>query len=479
MKSESAIYTETRSCKNVSGDYEVSPEVICSSMFVDSSFRHFLTRAAKLADSGFEVSLEAGNSEISRIACFIAKKVKGSLTFWVEAECTLVSSYSLQNADGTYRNVTKAEYDADTSSVAKIITEQVTEALANGPSSTFSSGHDTDGRMSRTIELYNATNTYGEDKPTEIHFFVKGHEDDALACLTARLAELTGFGFKMKSYRNRKDYFEGTRGKEKITLYVSTHGANIPAECKSVDVFPSREPGNTLAAWSKIINPDTEADSLKQREDVLNAAINKVNANANLSEREQRVAKAAASGVVSGAKADAKKQGYIDSARGYTTTVAPGIVSNGSPATAKAPAQLPVESRQEAVSSFKPIEDATYTVVSSDGSYRTFRFDTRTEGDLKGKTVISYLSGPDNSTDFQGCAFYDRTNGRVGVWRRYQDNMGNEIQRAVGTIAGNPAEAGLSYAMKSNRCCLCGRKLTVPASLHAGMGPECASKRLF
>jgi hypothetical protein len=36
-----------------------------------------------------------------------------------------------------------------------------------------------------------------------------------------------------------------------------------------------------------------------------------------------------------------------------------------------------------------------------------------------------------------------------------------------------PAEAALAYALESGRCSRCDRELTVPASLHRGMGPEC------
>jgi hypothetical protein len=36
--------------------------------------------------------------------------------------------------------------------------------------------------------------------------------------------------------------------------------------------------------------------------------------------------------------------------------------------------------------------------------------------------------------------------------------------------------AGLFYAMKSQRCWMCNRPLTVPVSLYAGRGQKCARK---
>jgi len=126
------------------------------------------------------------------------------------------------------------------------------------------------------------------------------------------------------------------------------------------------------------------------------------------------------------------------------------------------------------------IQDGTYTVVFGDGHYRTLKFRTKTEGSLAGKTIVSYLSGPDNSTDFTGCAFYDQDRGTTTIWRRYRlkENASfcEEILEAVGVILGNPAKTGEAYALKSGRCCRCGKKLTVPASIHQGMGPDCFAK---
>ena len=43
-------------------------------------------------------------------------------------------------------------------------------------------------------------------------------------------------------------------------------------------------------------------------------------------------------------------------------------------------------------------------------------------------------------------------------------------------ISSDPKGAGEAYALESANCFRCGRKLTVPVSIHRGLGPECASK---
>jgi SNF2 family DNA or RNA helicase len=43
-------------------------------------------------------------------------------------------------------------------------------------------------------------------------------------------------------------------------------------------------------------------------------------------------------------------------------------------------------------------------------------------------------------------------------------------------LTGDYESMGLSYAMNSGRCWKCGRELTVPASIHRGLGPDCAQQ---
>ncbi|MBI4029115.1 MAG: hypothetical protein HY376_02010 [Candidatus Blackburnbacteria bacterium] len=118
------------------------------------------------------------------------------------------------------------------------------------------------------------------------------------------------------------------------------------------------------------------------------------------------------------------------------------------------------------------VEDGTYT-IQLPGEYRTLNVDTPTKGNFAGRTILSYLAGPDNETDFVGFAFVE---GReLRVWRRYADALA--LREAAQVLLGTSdlTALGEAYAMRSGRCYRCGRKLTVPISLHRGMGPICAA----
>jgi len=121
------------------------------------------------------------------------------------------------------------------------------------------------------------------------------------------------------------------------------------------------------------------------------------------------------------------------------------------------------------------MNDGRYTLIYPSGDYRTVRVKTVQKGELKGAQILSLKEGH----HFHGCGFL-RPNGHINFWGRFKsanppERLGR-IQRAVDRIVADPEAAGLAYALKENRCCRCGKELTVPASIHKGMGPECAKK---
>src|SRR5271157_2617898 len=123
------------------------------------------------------------------------------------------------------------------------------------------------------------------------------------------------------------------------------------------------------------------------------------------------------------------------------------------------------------------IQDGKYTLVYGSGEYRTVAIENITEEghNFKGKTILSRKSGQ----RYEGIAFLSSDN-RVMLWKRFRAEFDQKrieaLQNAVNRIARNPQEAGMAYAIHEGRCCRCGRELTVPASIHAGMGPDCAEK---
>ena len=135
------------------------------------------------------------------------------------------------------------------------------------------------------------------------------------------------------------------------------------------------------------------------------------------------------------------------------------------------------------------LQDGTYTIVSggpvATPNYVTIRLETgkcqTTQDGQKnfffGKQIVSFLSGPDNENNFTGFAHLDE-NGGLHVWKKFREgNAVKKYEQALNILASQDikgqGKAGLEYAMRSGRCYRCSRTLTVPASLHRGMGPQC------
>ena len=92
---------------------------------------------------------------------------------------------------------------------------------------------------------------------------------------------------------------------------------------------------------------------------------------------------------------------------------------------------------------------------------------------------VSVLSGPDNESDYRYIGLLDADTG-LFKWtakaRWTQDApCVKAITWALNQLAGGTMPDQLEI-WHEGRCCVCGRVLTVPESIAAGIGPECASK---
>jgi hypothetical protein len=116
----------------------------------------------------------------------------------------------------------------------------------------------------------------------------------------------------------------------------------------------------------------------------------------------------------------------------------------------------------------EPVYDGVYT-VETPGGHRTLQLRTQgpKESFAPGKQIASFLSGPDNERDYTGFAFVE--GGRAKVWKKHKANVA--LLRDLETLLSDP-----SGALTMAHCFRCHRPLTVPASVHAGLGPECAKK---
>ena len=128
----------------------------------------------------------------------------------------------------------------------------------------------------------------------------------------------------------------------------------------------------------------------------------------------------------------------------------------------------------------------TYTIVlnGDENDYVTLKVDNAPWAG-ENKITVSYLAGSDNECSYKGFAFVGY-NG-IKVWQLFQSNT-RIVEAAEILWAISQTQAGLgaaheeflkkaeAYAMVSGRCMRCHHVLTVPASLHRGLGPECAKK---
>lgn len=91
---------------------------------------------------------------------------------------------------------------------------------------------------------------------------------------------------------------------------------------------------------------------------------------------------------------------------------------------------------------------------------------------------VKLLTGVNNETDYQYMGII-RNNSKFCLTARSHFNSDSEPVKAFdytfSRIASNIEPAGVEV-FHEGRCGRCGRKLTVPASIQSGLGPECASK---
>ncbi len=120
------------------------------------------------------------------------------------------------------------------------------------------------------------------------------------------------------------------------------------------------------------------------------------------------------------------------------------------------------------------LKDGIYTIVFPDESYRTLRIRTQdAKANFKpGAQIVSMLTGSDNGSDYTSVGHL--ASHGVKIWTKHRGNT--VLAEAVKVLAGDPKAAQQAYALQSGRCACCNRRLTVPASLNAGLGPECAKR---
>ena len=115
----------------------------------------------------------------------------------------------------------------------------------------------------------------------------------------------------------------------------------------------------------------------------------------------------------------------------------------------------------------------TFTVVFPDG-HVTIRLQKPQDKSKAAEGVVyaKYLAGPGNTADFQ--YFAAVVGGKIRA--KGFERQVVALKVVLTSTGGELGKMGLAYAMASSNCFYCGRTLTVPASIHSGMGPDCAAK---
>jgi hypothetical protein len=120
------------------------------------------------------------------------------------------------------------------------------------------------------------------------------------------------------------------------------------------------------------------------------------------------------------------------------------------------------------------------------GEHRTFSIRTQKKDArfAPGKRIISLLTGPDNTADYQSFGFVD-DNG-IHVWEKLRggkvwhhkkskyDWFAIMLWEAVTIPRGRFARE--YEVMLEGRCVVCNRVLTEPRSIESGIGPVCAGR---
>lgn len=128
------------------------------------------------------------------------------------------------------------------------------------------------------------------------------------------------------------------------------------------------------------------------------------------------------------------------------------------------------------------IEDGCYTVVFKAGPFAgqhcTLRLQTPKDGFGDGQQVIAWMSGCNNEVHYTKFGFVDGA--RLKVWQRFTNNpeTGMAILATRVLLSGEQSleEARLACVKVAGLCYKCGKLLSNPESIDAGIGPECRRK---
>ncbi len=125
------------------------------------------------------------------------------------------------------------------------------------------------------------------------------------------------------------------------------------------------------------------------------------------------------------------------------------------------------------VSQFEALFNAFEAAKSKGAKRLTLRFNginVKPNRDLSALWVTSQTEKEEGNYGLQPKYLGKVT--RIGIDSRLSD----DVQQTIMLAANDPLTAAIQYGKVSGECSCCGRELTDPASIKAGIGPICATK---
>ena len=120
---------------------------------------------------------------------------------------------------------------------------------------------------------------------------------------------------------------------------------------------------------------------------------------------------------------------------------------------------------------------ATFTLQGRGARCYTYKVTRSEDG---GAYFVSLLTGPDNTADYTYMGLLDVDTGRVRLTAKSTYTPASTpviaLRWALPILWRGDELPTPARLLHIGRCGRCGRALTVPSSINAGIGPECATK---
>ena len=125
---------------------------------------------------------------------------------------------------------------------------------------------------------------------------------------------------------------------------------------------------------------------------------------------------------------------------------------------------------------------AIFTVSNDKGKHYTYKVaKAKANANFQGEMFfVNVMTGSDNLTDYTYMGILHKRDCRMVTTKKSKVDPGDvrykTAQWAINKIL-TGTELPEGYAIRhAGRCCACGRLLTNPESIEAGIGPECAKR---